>query len=67
MPKIMSKDKLERIGQEAYITTKKEKLEVRVRILDYKFSYGNHRWLITPVNGSGEAWVENVVFNNKSK
>lgn len=63
MPKIMSKDKLERIGQKATLTTKKEGLVVDVIIMDYKFSYGNHRWLVKPFSGTGQAWVENVVFN----
>lgn len=64
MPKIMSKDKLERIGQKAFITTKKEGLKVEVIIVNYKFSYGNHRWQVKPVSGSGEAWVENITFKS---
>lgn len=35
-------------------------LVVTVKILDYKRSYGRDRWLVTPVSGSGQVWVENV-------
>ena len=31
-----------------------------VEILDFKQSYGRNRWLVKPVSGQGEAWVENV-------
>lgn len=32
-----------------------------VAIKDYKFAYGNHRWLVTPTAGTGETWTENIV------
>ena len=37
-----------------------EGLTVQVRILDVKETYGRLRWLVTPVAGSGERWVERV-------
>lgn len=33
-------------------------LIVEVKVLDYKCSWGKDRWLITPVAGSGETWIE---------
>ena len=41
-------------------------LTVKVKVLDYKQSYGKDRWLITPVEGSGEVWVEKE-FTSKGK
>jgi hypothetical protein len=35
---------------------------VQVKVLDFKLSYGRERWLVTPVAGSGQVWVENVKF-----
>ena len=42
--------------------------------LDFKQSYGNDRWLVEPVAGSGRAWVETIkpikkvfqVFSNET-
>jgi len=57
------KENLARIGQIA--TTKTDKFEsVEVEILLFKKAYGRTRWLVKPVAGSGEAWVENVEFIN---
>ena len=33
-------------------------LEIAVRIVDAKRSYGRTRYLITPINGSQSVWVE---------
>lgn len=35
-------------------------LEIDVKIIDAKFSYGNYRYLVTPVSGKGEVWIEKV-------
>jgi hypothetical protein len=43
------------IGQTGSILI--DSLRVSVRILDGKVSYGNPRYLITPVSGTGEQWV----------
>jgi hypothetical protein len=32
-------------------------LRIMVKVLDAKMSYGNVRYLITPVEGSNEIWV----------
>lgn len=55
------KEKLEKIGTIGTISCL-NKLKVRVRIIDYKYAYGHDRWLIEPVEGSGQVYVENVVF-----
>ena len=39
-------------------------LTVQAKVLDFKLSYGRERWLVTPVAGSGEVWVEKVKFSN---
>lgn len=35
-------------------------LRVAVKVLDVKISYGKPRWLVTPVEGADEVWVESV-------
>ncbi len=44
-------------------------LTFQVRITDFKVSYGNPRYLITPVSGTGSQWVsaERVQFMNETK
>ncbi len=32
-------------------------LRINVKVLDAKLSYGNERYLITPLDGSGTIWV----------
>lgn len=32
------------------------KIKVEVNITDYRFDFGNHRFLISPKAGTGEAW-----------
>jgi hypothetical protein len=42
-------------------------LTVTVQILDVKVEWGRTRWLVTPVEGAREAWVEHVsIANNAS-
>jgi len=50
------KEKAERIGKGARVSFGKLKIEVTV--LDYKYTYGRDRWLVAPVSGSGEIWIE---------
>ncbi len=50
------KEKGERIGKTALIANGPLKIEVTV--LDYKYTYGRDRWLVSPVSGSGKCWVE---------
>lgn len=41
-------------------------LLVMVEVIDYKNSYGQDRWLVTPTSGSGETFVEtgSLVWEN---
>lgn len=57
------KDQAKTIGKKGTIRVGKT-LVVDVKILDYKHSYGRDRWLITPVVGTGEAWVEDVKISS---
>jgi hypothetical protein len=54
------KDKAASIGKEA--TIEAGGLVVVVKILDYKFSYGNDRWLVTPKEGSKKVWMQKITF-----
>jgi len=33
-------------------------LNVEVKVLDVKQSYGRDRYLVTPIAGNGEVWIE---------
>jgi hypothetical protein len=44
------------IGQPGSVTL--NGLSVHVRISDVKRSYGNVRYLVTPLSGSGSVWVD---------
>ncbi len=35
-------------------------LKVEVEILDYKKVYGHDRWLVSPISGAGEVWIQDV-------
>lgn len=48
------------IDKEAVIHT--GGLEVMVKIIDIKVSYGKTRYLVTPLNGNGQVWVEQIKF-----
>ncbi len=54
----MKKEIEESVGKKATITV--NGLIVDVKILAVKNSYGNIRYLITPVSGKGEVWVEKI-------
>lgn len=43
-------------------TIKLEGLEFSVIIKDYKKAYGKNRFLITPQNGKGVKWAENILL-----
>lgn len=36
-------------------------LQVSIVILDIKTSYGRTRFLVSPVAGKGEVWVESII------
>lgn len=52
------KEQLKNIGKKTSISV--NGLRVFVRILDFKSSYGHERWLVSPVSGEGQVWVENI-------
>ena len=52
------KSKLAQIDKRA--TTKIGDLTIEVIVRDFKQSYGNDRWLVVPVAGSGSTWVEKI-------
>lgn len=41
-------------------TIKYGKITIDVHIKDYKYTYGHDRWLVAPISGNGEMWVEDV-------
>jgi hypothetical protein len=48
------------VGKKA--TVKLGGLVVEVKVTDVKHVYGRNRFLVTPVSGSGEVWVEVVTL-----
>lgn len=48
------------IGAQGSITV--GELHIDVRVLDVKQSYGKVRYLIQPVAGSGQQWMEHVTI-----
>lgn len=61
----MSKEEMAKtIGKKAFYKVANG-LKFEVTIKDAKMEYGNKRYLIVPVKGEGEKWVEGVEFNNK--
>jgi len=44
------------IGANAFLRV--EAFSVAVEVMDAKQAYGNTRYLVQPINGHGEAWVD---------
>ena len=42
-------------------------LKVEVLIKDVKNTYGRNRYLISPIRGSGEMWIETVILDTVKK
>ena len=53
------KEKLQKIGTIVTIQGVGT-IMVQVKIVDFKNSYGRDRWLVEPVSGTGNAWVEKI-------
>jgi hypothetical protein len=54
----------EYVGKEAVVVL--GGLDVKVNIVDVKFSWGNKRFQVEPVYGNGRVWVERVeLLDNK--
>lgn len=58
-------EKIKKIGTKAMITFNNLKFEVFIVL--FKNSFGRDRWLVKPVAGSGETWVENVEFEKEQQ
>lgn len=56
-------EKAKKLGSVADL--KIDKFTIKVVILNFKKAWGNDRWLVKPVAGSGEVWVENVIFTDE--
>ena len=52
------KEVQEKIGTKGHIQL--GRLKIEVEILDYKKSYNHDRWLVSPLAGAGQVWVEKV-------
>ena len=49
------------IGKTALFRVRGVGLAFEVKVKDFKNSYGNIRFLVEPVAGTGSAWVENII------
>lgn len=54
---------MDRVGKVGTIYC--NEMQVEVKVLDIKKTYGRLRYLVTPVAGSGQVWVENINFKDK--
>jgi hypothetical protein len=54
------KEKFAQIGKTGTISIGRMKVDVKIK--DYKYTYGRDRWLISPLSGTGEMWVENLTL-----
>lgn len=61
---LFSKQKIQ-VGRKAMLEFRKApvgKVDVEVRIKDVKSAYGNERFLVSPISGKGEMWVQKLKF-----
>lgn len=59
------KELLANIGKEGHIYA--GGLTINVKVLDVKTSYGNLRYLVTPLSGSNEVWVNDSSLHFKKE
>lgn len=45
-------------GEVGELTTEKGKLVVRCQVKDVRVAFGRFDFLVSPIGGSGEAWVD---------
>lgn len=57
------KELIKNIGKTGTIHIARTELKVEVKITDVKQVYGNDRYLVTPVAGIGETWVQDITIN----
>lgn len=56
----MKKEIQEYVGKEAFVSF--GIIRVKVIIKDVKNTYGRNRYLVSPIAGDGEIWIENIVL-----
>jgi len=61
------KNNKEHIGKRGYVKVRTSNLgtfpfEMKVKVLDYKVTYGMKTYKVKPINGNGIAWVRNITF-----
>lgn len=56
------KEYLDKIGRRGEISL--GQLRIIVTILDVKQAWGQIRWLVSPVEGSGAQWVESITLTD---
>ena len=49
------------VGKKGFIKVNNT-MNVEVEIKDVKLSYGNYRFLISPISGNGSSWVQSVML-----
>jgi len=54
-------EKIKLVGTKIII--KLDEFNIEVFIIDFKTSYGRDRWLVKPVAGTGEKWIEKVIHS----
>lgn len=62
-PMATLKEHLAEIGMKGTIVIQAPKgISIEVEVLDFKVSYGQNRWLVKPVAGDGQCWVEQITL-----
>lgn len=56
----MVKELKDLIGKRAMWRLKQYGINVGVKILDVRMSYGQIQYFITPIDGTGSRWTENL-------
>lgn len=54
-------DTLKHVGDIGLIELKT--LLIKVRVLNFKSEYGRERYLVEPIDGVGQVWVQKIIFN----
>ena len=44
-----------------------DRLNVEVKVCDVKTSYGQVRYLVTPIAGAGQVWIDSMRFARKEE
>ena len=52
------KEAMQAIGTRRWLPIEGGRLQVVVKVQDVKMAYGRLRYLVAPVTGGGEAWID---------